>query len=114
MSSWATLECTDDEETLSLNYTHNCNGLAAYVIEERWCKHHGSWWQILNGMTAKEGAAFLDMLVAGIAMMPDEVAAQYINGGGSWGDKRSFMKHLYTLSVASHKAGSSGRWRTSG
>lgn len=78
------------------NYTHNTNRMIAAAYEaatgETTEQCGGSlgaiigpaWWNRLNGMTGRDGAAYLGQIISGLESDPDRFRA--MNPANGWGD----------------------------
>lgn len=124
--SWdATLIATDLDnhtyEVYDVNYTHNCNGMAAKVltavgheVEADWWdgdRPGTSWWRILDGQTSKESLDFLDLLIGGLNEAPD--LFREMNPDNGWGDYDSFIAILVAMRAKAAEY-PSARWQVSG
>lgn len=82
------------------DYTHNCNRMIETVLAARgidpgnaawWAAighrgglGRGSWWKALDGKSAIDGAAYLDVIVGGLAEAPG--LFREMNPPNGWGD----------------------------
>jgi predicted N-acyltransferase len=83
------------------NYTHNCNAMAATVLEEvgqqvekHWLIGHmgGSWFDKLDGLDSTKGAELLRVIIDGLEADPKRFRA--MNPANGWGDYDSFLDVL--------------------
>lgn len=96
------------------NYTHNTNGMiaAAYeVVTGEPTKQCGGplgaaigpgWWKRLNGMTGRQGAAYLGQIIAGLEADPDRFRA--MNPENGWGDYDRLLVVLRKMRAAGEGA----------
>lgn len=98
---------TDDRghEERWWSFTHNCNGMANAVLDEKYEQRsvgeevfcfgdpgHVSWWRHLDGMSGPDGAKLLDLIIRGLEADPERFRA--MNPPNGWGDYDSFVKKL--------------------
>jgi len=89
----------------SWNYTHNINRMIRKIDPD--------WWDSLDGLTAAEGAEYLDRIVLGMAEAPELFRA--MNPENGWGDYDGLMRVLGEMRAESHAlAGADVRWEVSG
>jgi hypothetical protein len=105
------------------NYTHNCNHMIADAMErageptvEQVKGPLGpaigpAWWKRLDGMSAKDGAALLDRVLAEFIADPQHYIA--MNPENGWGDYQTLLKVLEEMQFASEKY-PSAVWRLHG
>jgi len=92
----------------SWNYTHNTNEMIATVLEEHGAKmeshwligHMGkSWFTLLNGLSGRAGAKFLQIVVDGLERDPDRFVA--MNPPNGWGSYDTLLPKLREMLAAS-------------
>ena len=102
--------CGHPEDKGSWNYTHNCNGMIASVVEEmghtlekHWLIGHmgKSWCAALDGLSGKDGAAFLHEVVVRLEAEPDRFCA--MNPENGWGSYDTLLPVLRAMLAASRE-----------
>lgn len=76
----------------SWNYTHNCNGMANFVMADLFGDQVEAWWKKLHNMEGPAGAELLDGIVKGLEAEPGRFRA--MNPENGWGDYDSFVRIL--------------------
>jgi hypothetical protein len=122
--SWdADLFDIDGDVIADWNYTHNTNGMANAVLYDDYKQKpvfqevfdsdqaRPSWWLVLDGMTAQDGAVLLSRIIDGLESDPEKFRA--MNPPNKWGDYDSFVEVLREMRDKSKKK-SAQSWRMSG
>lgn len=104
------ITCGHKENHGSWNYTHNCNQMISVVVEEmghalktHWLIGHmgKSWFEVLDGMSGKDGATFLCDVVARLEADPERFRA--MNPPNGFGSYETLIPVLSDMKVASYE-----------
>ena len=114
------ITCGHEERHGSWNYTHNCNQMIATVVEDmgyelkqHWLIGHmgKSWFDVLDGMSGKDGAKFLGKIVQRLEADPERFCEwNPPNGCGSY---ETLLPTLRDMEIISYK-NPGATWRVDG
>lgn len=110
--SWDADLMDGDEMLKSWNYTHNTNGMISAALEAVGIGFQGSWYLMLNGLSAAGGAAMLHAIVAELVAHPEKY--EPMNPENGWGSYDRVIDVLTSMRNAALNAPATAKWSVSG
>lgn len=114
------ITCGHSENCGTWNYTHNCNNMISevvkelgYELERHWLIDHmgESWFHVLDGLTGKDGSAFLAKIIEGLEANPERFQA--MNPDNGWGSYETLLPVLRAMRNEGLK-NPAASWRVNG